>query len=163
MVDMKDIIDNGKELGGGKDREVYLFKDRVYKIAKLNREYTNAAEYRRHLVSKHLEITVYNPVIDISMDCKVLEVERCLPFKQFIKDIVGKKIETEEFVFADYDMYELIQKFKLEKYLPISVGELDEFLFANNRDNLNFEEVQYYNNWGYNINRKQLVLLDYAD
>ena len=162
MKDIESIQSKGKRIGRGKDRKVYLLNDKVYKVAYEGSEFKNAGEFRKYLVYKDYNPVIYNPVIDISPDCKVLEVEKCISIIQFIEDILNIKLDDLEIhKMFDERFNNLAKKYGFENYLPAEWNDIHEFLFKINNDDYN--ESQYFKNWGYNIKRKHLVLLDYAD
>lgn len=162
MKDIECIESHGKIIGRGKDRKVYLLNDKVYKISYEGSAFKNAGEFRKYLVNKDRNPVIYNPVIDISPDSKVLEVEKCISIVQFIENILNIKLtDLEMDKMFDIRFSDLVKKYKFESYLPADWSDINEFLFKTNNDD--FEESQYFRNWGYNIKRKHLVLLDYAD
>lgn len=145
MKDIECIESHGKIIGRGKDRKVYLLNDKVYKISYEGSAFKNAGEFRKYLVNKDRNPVIYNPVIDISPDSKVLEVEKCISIVQFIENILNIKLtDLEMDKMFDIRFSDLVKKYKFESYLPADWSDINEFLFKTNNDD--FEESQYFRN-----------------
>ena len=161
-----ETIMKGRLIGEGRERYVYRYKQGIYKIAKVPSDFTNKAEVMQYLQYKNRNEIIYNPILGASEDFEIIEVEKCMPFLDFLVKRAGiKPLEIirrqEEEGFGMYDMVELVEEYHLEKFLPVSWDAIHEFLFKEN--NHDWDEIQFYSNWGYNIKRKQLVIVDYAD
>lgn len=146
------ILEEGEVIGEGSTRDIYMYDNRVFKIALDFYENENRNEVRIYEENKDY-YNFLNKIYAYSEDYKIIEVEYldC----GTIDDLLSQK----EY-YGEYDVFieEVIEEFSLESTLDYDFKDVVDFIHLNSLDAV---EILLPHQWGFNKEGK-LRISDYS-